>query len=685
MRGLDGNDWLIGGEGLDRLEGGSGSDQYDVNEIGEVVEAVGQGIDTVRTTLTSYTLDRNAENLLFNAPATALGTAFNGIGNELDNGIVGGAGSDTLQGLAGTDALVGLDGNDTLLGGAGDDLLDGGVGTDILRGGAGDDSYEVDVQGEVIEAAGEGVDTIRTTLASYTLEANVEDLLFSAPPTSPTTAFTGTGNELSNIIIGGAGNDELRGLGGIDVLVGLTGNDTLVGDEGNDVLDGGIGDDVMRGGLGNDFYFVGSPGDVVQEDADAGFDTIATTLASDSLGARPDVEALVGYASTGQSLTANAGDNYLRGFTGNDTLIGGRGSDTLIGREGNDTLNGEEGIDIALFSGAVSDYRVTFTNGAYSIQDVRSGGAPAGAEQEFVVGSRDGTDLLQGVEFVQFSNGTPNDLSDDRVIGVDFLGSVTALGGSGTLFNPTFYLSQNPDVAAAGRDPLVHYNEDGWREGRLPNALFDTYGYLAANPDVLRSGMNPLDHYAQYGAREGRDPSLFFDNEFYLAANPDVAAANMNPLAHYLAYGVAEGRQTSEAIGRSADFTRGSFDAEYYLLANRDVQIASVQSETQDAFAFAYQHYQNYGWREGRDPNSVFDTDGYLNAYADVRAADIDPLLHFDTYGWREGRDPSATFDTAAYRSENTDVAAAEINPLKHYLQYGLYEGRGTLGDGTFG
>ncbi len=45
------------------------------------------------------------------------------IGNDLDNGLVGGAGNDALTGGAGNDTLVGGAGNDTLIGGAGNDVF----------------------------------------------------------------------------------------------------------------------------------------------------------------------------------------------------------------------------------------------------------------------------------------------------------------------------------------------------------------------------------------------------------------------------------------------------------------------------------------------------------------------------------------------------------------------------------
>jgi hypothetical protein len=44
--------------------------------------------------------------------------------------------------------------------------------------------------------------------------------------------------------------------------------------------------------------------------------------------------------------------------------------------------------------------------------------------------------------------------------------------------------------------------------------LFDTAWYLAANPDVAAAGVDPLQHYIDYGAAEGRDPNPLFDSEW---------------------------------------------------------------------------------------------------------------------------------------------------------------------------
>ncbi|WP_187272505.1 hypothetical protein [Methylobacterium sp. WL9] len=71
---------------------------------------------------------------------------------------------------------------------------------------------------------------------------------------------------------------------------------------------------------------------------------------------------------------------------------------------------------------------------------------------------------------------------------------------------------------------------------------FDADFYLAHNPDVAASGADPLAHYLEHGWREGREPSMGFNGQRYLALNPDVQAANVNPLVHYLDHGLAEGR-----------------------------------------------------------------------------------------------------------------------------------------------
>jgi serralysin len=251
--GAKGNDILDGGTGDDQMTGGAGNDIYYVDALGDVlVEAAKGGTDTVRTTLDAYAIANWLENIEY------LGTGnFAGTGNDLANRITGGIGNDTLSGGAG---------NDTLIGGLGNDSLNGGGGSDSMVGGAGNDTYYVDsARDSVTEQAGEGTDTVLTSLATYRMGNNIENLTYTG-----SAAFKGTGNGLDNVMTGGsgantldggAGNDTLYGYGGNDVLLGNTGNDTLYGGAGNDRLDGGIGDDWLYGGLGVDTLTGGAGAD----------------------------------------------------------------------------------------------------------------------------------------------------------------------------------------------------------------------------------------------------------------------------------------------------------------------------------------------------------------------------------------------------------------------------------------
>ncbi|KMO39732.1 5'-nucleotidase [Methylobacterium variabile] len=361
------------------------------------------------------------------------------------------------------------------------------------------------------------------------------------------------------------------------------------------------------------------------------------------------------YATTpfGTADTTPAGDTRIQNVAARgDTVlarginrVGTNGDDVITGTPYDDRLSGRGGTDTLVINANFADVTVSQANSLTLISGPQ------------------GRDLVSGFERFRFN---------DATIAVD---------DANRLVDDLHYLSRNQDVFRAGVDADAHYAAFGWREGRDPSAFFSTTGYLAANRDVRTAGVNPLEHYDQSGWKEGRDPSAAFDNELYLARNPDVRAAGVDPLAHFLTYGQDEGRQAYAAIGKAADVgTAGGFDAEYYLLSNTDVAAAALVLGA-DGATFARQHYQLYGWKEGRNPNAVFDTKGYLNAYQDVAKANVDPLLHYDLYGYKEGRDPSAGFDTTDYLAANPDVASAKVDPMVHYLMFGAVEGRQAFND----
>lgn len=74
--------------------------------------------------------------------------------------------------------------------------------------------------------------------------------------------------------------------------------------------------------------------------------------------------------------------------------------------------------------------------------------------------------------------------------------------------------------------------------------------------------------------------------------------------------------------------------------------------------------------------NYAFDAVYYLNEYPDVKFSGMDPLSHYVKYGWHEGRNPNSWFNTKAYLFYNADIAKSKVNPLSHYITYGKNEGR---------
>ncbi len=346
LNGGAGNDTLDGGAGGDKLIGGAGDDVYLVDfSLDLVFEAVGEGTDTVYSTV-AYTLGQNVENL------TLTGSARRGGGNALDNVITGNNAGDSL---------FGYDGNDRLMGGTFADTLDGGSGVDSLIGGYGNDVYYVDSSSDqVVEASGQGTDTVYSTV-DYTLSQNVENLTLTG------SARRGGGNALDNVITG-------NNLG--DSLFGNDGNDTLSGGAGIDTLDGGNGDDRLIGGAGDDVYYVDSSSDQVVEASGQGTDTVYSTV-DYTLGQNVENLTLTGAAHTGTGNTLNnviTGNNLgdrLFGVDGNDTLSGGVGNDTLDGGNGDDKLDGGAGDD-RLYGGAGND---TLEGGTGT--DFLSGGAGA--------------------------------------------------------------------------------------------------------------------------------------------------------------------------------------------------------------------------------------------------------------------------------------------------------------------
>ena len=70
------------------------------------------------------------------------------------------------------------------------------------------------------------------------------------------------------------------------------------------------------------------------------------------------------------------------------------------------------------------------------------------------------------------------------------------------LFDSKYYLKENPDLAKTKANPILHYLQLGWKEGRNPSPLFNTNDYISFRPDILKADICPLVHYELFGKRE---------------------------------------------------------------------------------------------------------------------------------------------------------------------------------------
>ncbi|UOD30684.1 putative Ig domain-containing protein [Massilia violaceinigra] len=301
IEGLAGDDQLDGGPGNDTLVGGAGNDTYAIyDQTDVIIEKENEGSDTVRTTLASYALPDNVENV-----------------------VLSGEGKDAV--------LTGNILNNYLTAGNGVQKIDGGAGKDTMAGGAGADLYVVDSTLDVIvELAAAGYDRVDSS-ATYTLPANVETLTLTGEAN-----IDATGNADSNLIVGNAGNNRLDGGAGMDRLSGMAGNDTYVIDSMNDVIEDESGIDTIERSVDSNYKLTNKIENL--------------TLSGNAIrGYGNELDNVVIGNELNNSLAGYEGNDHLFGKIGNDTLFGGAGNDQLAGGAGNDHLLGEGGNDTYLF------------------------------------------------------------------------------------------------------------------------------------------------------------------------------------------------------------------------------------------------------------------------------------------------------------------------------------------------
>ena len=165
------------------------------------------------------------------------------------------------------------------------------------------------------------------------------------------------------------------------------------------------------------------------------------------------------------------------------------------------------------------------------------------------------------------------------------------------MFDASFYLRTNQDVADAGTDPLDHYIEFGRAEGRAANPYLVERWYRKRTR--IRRTVDALKHYAEKGEPRGHPPGPNFDPKWYRevyhletafrrwrtswrtgrpnasplvpalwsvanAPRDQAASAGTDPFLPYLA---ADG----DSVGAAADIAvlaaSGLIDANHYLVA----------------------------------------------------------------------------------------------------------------------
>lgn len=178
-------------------------------------------------------------------------------------------------------------------------------------------------------------------------------------------------NGAEEMVLAGAGDDEISTFEGADTVFGDTGNDSIrsgdgadlaLGGEGNDLLLNTGGADTLSGGAGDDTLVSSGSGSVL--DGGAGRDAINMAAGNSSAAGGAGDDTIVG--STGNdSVFWQVGD-------GNDSIRGGHGTDTLVlhGVTAEEVMRGLSALPGLL----ASDYRITLDGDTITIKP--SGSVP---------------------------------------------------------------------------------------------------------------------------------------------------------------------------------------------------------------------------------------------------------------------------------------------------------------------
>jgi len=267
-------------------------------------------------------------------------------------------------------------------------------------------------------------------------------------------------------------------------------------------------------------------------------------------------------SATGAVLGTNGIASAIATITNDDstgpvtsTITGSVDNDSLTSGTSNDTIDGAGGTDTAIYSGAISDYFISYNRalGSATITDHRT--------------NADGTDTLKSIEKLQFSDKT-FDLINLPPTGTPGYGKIESF-----LFDAVYYLLKNPELVPTVTLATAYnnYKSVGAASGDAPNAWFDPVYYANKWADLKPLNLDAatlFQHYNLFGVWEGRSAGPMFDHydgNRYLADYPDVAAyvdayvadflgsRTNGAIAHYVIYGANEGRVAFDTDGHQLE------------------------------------------------------------------------------------------------------------------------------------
>ena len=237
-----------------------------------------------------------------------------------------------LVGTAGDDVLVGTSGDDVILAGLGDDLVQAGDGNDTVEGGEGDDVLEGQVGGDVL-LGGAGDDELIGGEGADRLVGGAGDDLLAGGAGADTADYADDTAGVTVDLAAGTAEGEASGS---DTLVSI---ETVIGGAGNDVLKGDAGDNRLEGGAGTDtLVLAGATGEIA-------LDLVAGTVSAAGLG----IDAFTGI----EAFRLGEGDDRLviaAGAAAVGPIDGGAGRDVLV-LTGTGTLGALDNVEAVELAG----------------------------------------------------------------------------------------------------------------------------------------------------------------------------------------------------------------------------------------------------------------------------------------------------------------------------------------------